>query len=111
MRNYAKVGGRSGAPGYRVPSSFRSRVFEVVKNIPKGKTLTYKQVAELAGKPGAQRAVGNILRANRDKDIPCHRVVRSDGATGGYNKGGEVKKRILQEEKKWEAGENWQNMV
>jgi len=66
-----------------------------VKGIPKGKVMTYRQVAELAGKPGACRAVGNILNKNKDlKNIPCYRVVRSDGRVGGY-RGGQKKKIAL----------------
>ena len=57
----------------------------VVKGIPKGQTLSYKQVAELAGSPGASRAVGNIMKNNDDDSIPCHRVIKSDGSLGGYN--------------------------
>ena len=78
---------------------FSKSVYNVVKKIPKGKTLTYKQVAKAAGRPGAYRAVGNILNKNYDPAIPCHRVVRSDGKTGGYNRGAERKKEILNEEK------------
>jgi O-6-methylguanine DNA methyltransferase len=81
-------------------TSFSKSVYSVVKKIPKGKTLTYKQVAEAAGRPGAYRAVGNILNKNYDPTIPCHRVVRSDGKTGGYNRGTERKKEILKEEKR-----------
>ena len=64
---------------------FADHVYSIVKKIPKGKTLTYKQVAEIAGRPNAQRAVGTILSKNTQKDVPCHRVVRSDGKIGGYN--------------------------
>jgi O-6-methylguanine DNA methyltransferase len=64
---------------------FKEKVLEIVKKIPKGKTLSYKQVALKAGNAKASRAVGNIMAANRDKNIPCHRVIRSDGATGSYN--------------------------
>jgi methylated-DNA-[protein]-cysteine S-methyltransferase len=77
---------------------FRERVLEVVKHIPKGKTLTYKDVAALAGNPLAARAVGSIMRTNWDPTIPCHRVVRSDGKVGGYNRGIERKKMRLKEE-------------
>jgi O-6-methylguanine DNA methyltransferase len=49
-------------------------------------------VAELTGRPRAWRAVGNILNKNRDLKIPCHRVIRSDGKIGGYNRG--IKKKI-----------------
>lgn len=69
-----------------------------MKKIPKGKVLTYKEVAKLAGSPRAYRAVGNILNKNYDKSIPCHRVVRSDGKAGGYNRGRENKIKILKRE-------------
>jgi O-6-methylguanine DNA methyltransferase len=78
--------------------SFKEKVFEVVRRIPAGTTLTYKQVAEKAGRPRAYRAVGNILHTNYDPGIPCHRVVRSDGKPGGYNRGCEEKRRKLKEE-------------
>ncbi|HBR71591.1 MAG TPA: 6-O-methylguanine DNA methyltransferase [Candidatus Moranbacteria bacterium] len=85
-------------PVYRTSSTFRSKVFEIVKKIPRGKTLTYKQVAQMAGSPRACRAVGNILGKNYDSKIPCHRVIRSDGKTGGYNRGAGKKMDILEEE-------------
>lgn len=78
--------------------NLREKVFAVVKRIPCGRTLTYKQVAEAIGKPMAYRAVGNVLRANYDPAIPCHRVVRSDGKAGGYNRGAELKKKLLKKE-------------
>jgi len=78
--------------------SFRDKVFSIVHAIPKGETLTYKQVAERAGRPKAYRAVGNILNKNYDPDIPCHRVVRSDGRVGGYNLGSDLTEKILREE-------------
>ena len=79
-------------------NSFRGRVFKVVKNIPKGKVMSYKQVAELAGFPQAFRAVGNVLNKNRDSKIPCHRVIRSDGKIGGYNRGANKKALLLKKE-------------
>lgn len=79
---------------------FQQKVYNVVKKIPKGKTLTYKQVAIKIGKPNAARAVGLALKKNYNPEIPCHRVIRSDGKMGGYNRGGiEQKKKILQKEK------------
>ena len=54
---------------------FQKKVYEVVKKIPKGKVLTYKEATRLAGKPRAWRAVGNILSKNRNPKIPCHRVI------------------------------------
>lgn len=75
--------------------TFTQKVREVVKGIPKGKVLTYKEVAIKAGNPKAARAVANIMAANFDPQIPCHRVIRSDGGLGGYNRGGEQKKRAI----------------
>lgn len=79
-------------------SEFSKKVYQVVKNIPKGKYMTYKEVAKHAGSPNAFRAVGNILSKNYDSKIPCHRVIRSDGKMGGYNRGIENKEIILKKE-------------
>jgi len=73
-------------------------VLDIVREIPKGRTLSYKQVAELTGHPAAFRAVGNIMSKNHDPEIPCHRVVRSDGKPGGYNRGRQRKKFLLRKE-------------
>ncbi|MCL5666252.1 MAG: MGMT family protein [Patescibacteria group bacterium] len=78
--------------------SFKQKVYRVVRQIPKGKLLTYGQVAFLAGSPNACRAVGNILSKNFDPSIPCHRVVRADGKLGGYNRGRRKKCEILRSE-------------
>lgn len=82
------------------PTLFRDRVHMVVRSIPRGSTLTYKEVAVLAGNPGAARAVGAVLKTNYDPTIPCHRVVRSDGTAGGYNRGVEKKRQLLTEEQR-----------
>lgn len=76
-------------------STFTERVRSIVKRIPKGRTMTYKEVATRAGNPKAARAVGAIMRANYDEQIPCHRVVASDGGMRGYNRGGAERKREL----------------
>ena len=78
--------------------SFSQRVYAVVATIPKGEVLTYKQVAERAGSPRAFRAVGTVLSKNYDAKIPCHRVIRSDGSLGGYNRGSDQKKKRLKKE-------------
>jgi O-6-methylguanine DNA methyltransferase len=79
--------------------NFTEKVKEVVKKIPKGKVLTYKEVASKAGSPKAFRVVGSIMKANYDKTIPCHRVIRSDGKVGDYNRGGkDVKTALLKKE-------------
>ena len=74
---------------------FAEKVRAIVKKIPKGKTMTYGTVARLAGSPGAARAVGTIMAANYDVAVPCHRVIRSDGTIGEYNRGGPKAKRAL----------------
>lgn len=69
--------------------------------------MTYAEVANKAGNPRAVRAVGTILSKNYDPEIPCHRVIRSDGKIGNYNRGGTEKKReMLIKEKLWGLGEN-----
>jgi O-6-methylguanine DNA methyltransferase len=78
--------------------TFTEKVYEVVKKIPKGKVLTYKEVARKAGNINASRAVGNILNKNYNPKIPCHRVIRSDGKLGGYNRGKNAKTSILKKE-------------
>lgn len=78
--------------------SFKEKVLAVVRDISKGQVLTYKEVAKKVGRPKAYRAVGNVLNKNYDPKIPCHRVIRSDGKTGGYNRGLEEKRRILKKE-------------
>lgn len=79
--------------------SFTETVKAVVKNIPPGEVRTYAEVARQAGNPQAARAVANVMAKNYDPDVPCHRVIRSDGGLGGYNRGGITAKRaILQTE-------------
>ncbi|MEK7506995.1 MAG: MGMT family protein [Patescibacteria group bacterium] len=79
--------------------TFEEKVLSVVTGIPKGLVLTYREVARRAGRPRAYRAVGNILNKNYDSKIPCHRVIRSDGQLGGYNRGVKQKVRLLRKEK------------
>jgi methylated-DNA-[protein]-cysteine S-methyltransferase len=80
--------------------TFTEKVRAIVAKIPKGKTMTYKQVAKKAGNENAARAVGAIMRSNFDTSIPCHRVIGSDGSLKGYNRGGTKRKRaILKAEK------------
>lgn len=78
--------------------SFKEKVLRVVSKIPKGKTKTYKEVAKLAGNKLAARAVGIILSKNYNPDVPCHRVIRSNGEIGGYNRGQSKKVEILKKE-------------
>jgi O-6-methylguanine DNA methyltransferase len=79
--------------------TFTEKVYAVVAKIPKGKTLTYKEVARRAGSPNAFRAVGNIMHNNPDTEkVPCHRVVKSDGTPGGYARGTKAKIAMLRKE-------------
>lgn len=76
---------------------FQKKVWLALTNIPKGTTVTYKELAKRVGKPRAIRAVANAVGANKLLvKIPCHRVIRSDGSLGGYSGPGGIKtKRAL----------------
>lgn len=80
---------------------FRDRVYKLTQKIPKGKVTTYGQIARLAGKPKASRAVGMFMKINSHApQVPCHRVVGKDGSlTGYFGKGGiKTKKEMLIQE-------------
>ena len=84
-----------------MPSIFQTLVWAEIDKIPKGKTLTYKQIAIKIGKPSAARAVANACAQNPQPiSTPCHRVIRSDGAIGGYSGtgGSEAKRELLAKE-------------
>jgi methylated-DNA-[protein]-cysteine S-methyltransferase len=82
-------------------TAFAKKIYKIVLRIPIGETRSYKWVAKKAGKPGAYRAVGNILNKNPwPIIIPCHRVVRSDSNSGGYIFGAKTKIALLDLEKK-----------
>ena len=79
-------------------TNFQKKVWSEITKIPKGKTITYKELAMKIGKPKAYRAVANACAKNLLLEIiPCHRVIRGDGKMGGYKgkKGIERKKRLL----------------
>ena len=79
-------------------TKFQIKVWKFLKKIPKGKVKTYKQVAISIKKPKSSRAVANACGKNPyPQQIPCHRVIRSDGGLGGYSgKGGiKTKKKLL----------------
>jgi len=85
--------------------SFSEKVKVVVRKIPQGQVLTYKEVAILVGNPKAARAVAMVMSKNYDPTVPCHRVIRTDGGLGGYNRGGVKRKREILE------GEGWSGQV
>lgn len=79
-------------------TAFQRRVMEEVRRIPRGSVRSYADVARAVGRPGAARAVGQVMAANPlALLVPCHRVVRSDGRLGEYSGGGpEIKRRLLE---------------
>ena len=79
-------------------TEFEQKVFAIVKKIPSGQVLTYQAIAVKLGKKGLARAVGNALNKNFDSQVPCHRVVRSDGMLGGFGGGLKMKKALLEME-------------
>ena len=83
---------------FKQKQNFMEKVRRAVAAIPAGETRTYREVARAAGSPLAFRAVGNILNKNYDPAIPCHRVIRSDGKIGGYNRGAHKKITLLKRE-------------
>jgi len=83
-------------------SIFSRKVYTILRSVKWGKTVTYRQLARMAGRPGAARVVGNIMAKNPiPLVIPCHRVVRSDGKLGGFSVPGGValKQKMLDLEK------------
>lgn len=78
-------------------TKFQIEVWEEIKKIPRGSVKTYKEIAYILGKPNSSRAVANACAKNPlIIEIPCHRVIRSDGFLGGYSgKGGIEQKRKL----------------
>ena len=76
------------------PDPFSRRVLSVVRRIPPGRVASYGEVATLAGRSRAARAVGNIMRGCGRPDVPCHRVIAAGGRLGGYG-GSEFLKRSL----------------
>lgn len=78
--------------------TFKERVLTVVRSIPRGSTMSYQEVARLAGNSKAARAVGSIMKKNTHKQVPCHRVIRSNKTVGGYNGLRGDKEYILRQE-------------
>lgn len=82
-------------------TKFQQKVYCFVRTIPKGATVTYKEVAIAIGYPKAYRAVGNALNRNPFiGKVPCHRVICSDGYIGGYVRGSKKKIELLEKEAK-----------
>jgi O-6-methylguanine DNA methyltransferase len=79
-------------------SDFVRRVLSVVKRVPPGRVVTYGMVAELAGRPRAARAVGNIMATCGDRSVPCHRVIAAAGRIGGFGGNVAMKQALLRAE-------------
>ncbi|HSC89028.1 MAG TPA: bifunctional DNA-binding transcriptional regulator/O6-methylguanine-DNA methyltransferase Ada [Polyangiaceae bacterium] len=80
-------------------TAFQERVWRALRDIPAGETRTYAELARAIGEPTATRAVAGACAANRlAVIIPCHRVIRSDGALSGYRWGVERKRELLRRE-------------
>ncbi len=88
-------------------TAFQQTVWRYLQQIPSGQTRSYAQVAAALGKPGAARAVARACASNRVAVlIPCHRVIRGDGAAGGYRWGLPRKRALLEAEARWGAQPN-----
>jgi len=79
-------------------TDFQRRVLSAVRRIPPGRVATYGDIAALAGKPLAARAVGNIMRTAHEPGIPYHRVIGAAGALGGYGGNLQMKRELLRAE-------------
>src|SRR5262249_38238498 len=105
-RLVAKVIGFVEAPAFGLDlpldirgTAFQQRVWQALRNIPGGSTASYTDVAKRIGSPASARAVAQACGANRlAVAIPCHRVVRNDGALSGYRWGVDRKRAILAKE-------------
>ena len=81
----------------RSRTPFQRAVLQAVAAIPRGEVRTYGEIALAVGRPGAARAVGEVMRTNRIPVlIPCHRVVRAGGDVGGYTPDPAIKRRLLE---------------
>lgn len=74
---------------------FAERVRDAVRAIPAGQVMTYGEIARAIGAPRYARQVARVMSHNYLPDVPCHRVIKSDGTLGGYNRGGTHAKRAL----------------
>jgi O-6-methylguanine DNA methyltransferase len=77
---------------------FARRVLAILRRIPAGRVTTYGDVARIAGRPGAARAVGNIMRQADEPGLPYHRVIASGGRVGGYGGAPGLKASLLSAE-------------
>ena len=81
----------------KTTSGFYERVYEITKQVPRGRVTTYKLIAQVLG-TRAYRAVGNALNKNPYREVPCHRVIKSNGLVGGFARGTKEKIKLLKKE-------------
>jgi len=74
------------------------KVYELTKKVPRGRVTTYGEIARRVGGKKYARAVGKILNKNSNQEVPCHRVVMSNGEVGGFRRGISEKIKILKKE-------------
>ena len=88
---------------YRVEGTdFQKKVLNALKEIPYGETRSYQEVAKMAGRPKAHRAVGNAVHINKLMFVlPCHRVIKADGKLGGYAGDEDLKLALLELEQRY----------
>lgn len=83
-------------PIFLTGSEFEKKVWKAASGIPFGKTSSYKEIAEICGRPRAYRAVGNAMGKNPVLLlVPCHRILNSNGGLGGFSAGLDIKERLL----------------
>ena len=79
--------------------TFNEKCYDKLRKVPRGKVTTYGELARAVGSTRAARAVGNAMNKNPyAPDVPCHRVVRSDGGVGGFASGTRKKIEMLRAE-------------
>jgi methylated-DNA-[protein]-cysteine S-methyltransferase len=108
LRRYAddEIGALDGVPVEQPGGGFYQAAWEAMRRIPPGTTVTYTELAAMAGRPAAVRAAGTACARNLVAPfVPCHRIVRTDGSLGGYAYGLEAKKALLAHEKRVRACE------
>lgn len=79
-------------------STFALRVVAILRRIPPGRVTTYGAIAAMAGRPGAARAVGTIMRLASEPGLPYHRVIAAGGRVGGYGSNPHLKPALLRAE-------------
>lgn len=79
-----------------MPTQFQQKVYREVRKIKRGKIKSYGEIAKIL--KTSARAVGQALKRNRIKKVPCHRIICSNGKLGGYNRGVRLKAKILKQE-------------